>query len=265
MRHDLIKYERGQIWRIRNKNPNLLSYDPERVKDRSWLILSIGEFNQSTKRITAVPIVRRKHTYAPSQVLFEDGMGRKNVIPCEEVMSFDYSSGAYIFDYIGELPKEVLEKVDEAISIHLGVHYFPINLRNLYDSMEEVIKSIESMQQIVDASNSLDEVAASTDTYTEDFDSTPGVEMHITEYQREDTLPSQDISVSTPIPTMESYSTTEDKTANIRWTKEVCEEFLHDAETMPMDKVMDKWNIFKKARFYSTKTYVKTLMIEKYS
>ena len=52
------------------------------------------------------------------------------------------------------------------------------------------------------------------------------------------------------------------KTKRMKWTPEICKEFIHDAETLPMKKVMEKWTISKKTRYYYMKNYAARLLEE---
>ena len=149
MTYDMVKFERGQVWMVRFKYPQE-QVGHEQKKDRRWLVLSVGKFNKSSGMVTMVPITTRNAIVSPSQVLFSNDRGLNNVILCENIRTFDHSSGAYIFDFLGNVSDEVLEKVDVAISIHLGLHYSPITLKKLYDSMEAIIKSVGYMQQKAD-------------------------------------------------------------------------------------------------------------------
>lgn len=146
MAFDMIKYERGQVWRVHFKNPNE-QRGREEKKDRPWLILSVGKFNVSAGMITAVPISTREKAVTVAQVAFQNSDQKTNVIMCEQIRTFDYLSGDYSLEYMGQLSDKILEKVDVALSVHLGIHYSPITLNSLYDSMEAVIKSIGYLEK----------------------------------------------------------------------------------------------------------------------
>ena len=268
MTYDMVKFERGQVWMVRFKHQEAVGH--EQKKDRPWLVLSVGKFNKSSGMVTMVPITTRNSIVCPSQVLFSNDKGLNNVILCENIRTFDHSSGAYIFDFLGNVSDEVLEKVDVAISIHLGLHYSPITLKKLYDSMEAIIKSVGYMQQKVDtpkftdddvlqfaeelqklAGNSSNEEISTTSEKVEDSDknlSTTEVEVPESKYEDPET------------PKQEETKNVEVKTQRIKWTKEKCKEFLNDADTLPMKRAMEKWNISKKTRFYSMKNYAATLL-----
>ncbi len=300
MTYDMVKFERGQVWMIRHKYQNP-AVGHEILKDRPWLILSIGKFNKSSGLLTAVPLTTRDKVVSPAQVIFNTERGHNNVILCEQIRTFDHTSGAYIFDFLGNLSPEVLERVDVAVSIHLGMHYSPITLKKLYDSMEAIIKSVGYMQQKADTPKFTDEdvnqfaeklkmLAADTlesEVVTEEspkFDAwgVPTRETIIAETQEaskvdawrgknftaaaiaetqvsatvEDTTEHQ-VEDTEP---KEETNSAETKQKRIKWTPETCEEFLRDADTLPMKQVMNKWNILKKARFYSMKKYAADLM-----
>jgi len=295
MSYDIVKFERGQIWMIRFKYPNEC-VGHEQQKDRPWLILSVGKFNKSSGMITAAPITTRDYIRTPAQVVFTNDRGTKNVILCENIRTFDYSSGAYILEFMGVLSDDIMERVDVALSIHLGMHYSPITLNKLYESMEAIIKSVGHMQAKAEEPKFTDDdvlnfaeklkMLASDATRVEDFDksfSTTRMEVSLEsgdnnyavhesttsiikpyyirpEYDEEDTPKVEKRVWDVPADTKEDAATA--KTPRIRWTQDKCQEFLQDADNLPMKQVMDKWNISKKTRYYSMKNYVQGLMMK---
>lgn len=277
MAYDMVRYERGQVWMIKWKNP--IHSGHEQTKDRPWLILSIGKFNQSSGMITAVPITTRDKVVSPAQVLFTNDWDKSNVILCEQIRTFDTKSGEYILDYRGNLSPEILEKVDVALSVHLGMHYSPITLNKLYDSMEAIIKSVGYMQQKVDTpkftdddviafaeklqslvtSPTSDEVCATSESIVTDADK------HLDTARVESNNPKLVVPKETPTakidpPTQSKDSDNKNKRNYRRWTQESIKEFLHDADTLPMKEVMLKWNISQKTRFFTTRNYVQSLL-----
>lgn len=276
MTYDMVKFERGQVWMVRFKYPQE-QVGHEQKKDRPWLVLSVGKFNKSSGMVTMVPITTRNTIVCPSQVLFSNERGLNNVILCENIRTFDHSSGAYIFDFLGNVSDEVLEKVDVALSIHLGLHYSPITLKKLYDSMEAIIKSVGYMQQKSDTPKFTDDDVlqfaeklqmlagnpASDDINANKLEDskTSHTEMKITPVK--ETIEISTTEYTRPsTPNQGTTNNVEVKTKRMKWTPEICKEFIHDAETLPMKKVMDKWGIMKKTRFYYMKNYAKSLLGE---
>lgn len=268
MAYDMVRYERGQVWMIRWKNSFQVGH--EQNKDRPWLILSIGKFNQSSGMITAVPITTRDKIVSPAQVLFINDWQKNNVIMCEQIRTFDTKSGEYILEYKGNISAEVLEKVDVALSVHLGLHYSPITLNKLYDSMEAIIKSVGYMQQKASTPVFTDDDVLSFAEKLQSLASIPASEEVATsinspdEHVDDPPTPS-DPQPKTPTvkkdpPAQSKDSSTKNTRAYRRWTQESIQEFLHDADTLPMKQVMDKWNISQKSRFYTTKNYVQSLL-----
>lgn len=259
MKYDMVKYERGQVWVIRWKNPTYVGR--EQSKDRPWLILSVGKFNQSSGMITAVPITTRSDVRTPSQVLFMNDSYRDNVILCEQIRTFDYKSGEYILDYLGTISNEVLEKVDVALSVHLGLHYSPITLKSLYDSMEAVVKSIGYLNKddkrftdddVLEFAEKLQMLAANP------TNNEVSATLEIVEEEEQETTVTEEVEediISTTV-----RDTTPKK--RVKWTKELCKEFLEDADNLPMKKVMEKWDISKKPRFYSMKHYAQSILMK---
>lgn len=257
MSYDMVKFDRGQIWKICMKSGTVTGREQD--KDRPWLVLSVAKFNHSAGMITAVPITSRKFVRTPAQVLFTNSNNVPNVILCEQVRSFDYNSGEYEFEYLGTLSAEVLEKVDVAISIHLGLHYSPITLKSLYDSMESIIKSVGYMEQKNATPKFTDEDVAK---FAEKLQSL--AKHQEIEEQGEGRKPAEGEGIpKTPVGKKKAECVdkgTKSKKKRIQWTKDTCKTFLHDAENLPMNRVMEKWDISSKARFYSMKQYAQTLL-----
>ena len=274
MTYDMVKFERGQVWMVRFKYPQE-QIGHEQKKDRPWLVLSVGKFNKSSGMVTMVPITTRNTIVCPSQVLFSNDRGLNNVILCENIRTFDHSSGAYIFDFLGNVSDEVLEKVDVAISIHLGLHYSPITLKKLYDSMEAIIKSVGYMQQKADTPKFTDDDVLQFAEKLQMLAGNPDSDINATKV--EDSETSHTEMKITPVKETIEISTTEYtgpstpnketnnvgvKTKRMKWTPEICKEVIHDAETLPMKKVMEKWTISKKTRYYYMKNYAARLLEE---
>lgn len=276
MTYDMVKFERGQVWMVRFKYPQE-QIGHEQKKDRPWLVLSVGKFNKSSGMVTMVPITTRNTIVCPSQVLFSNDRGLNNVILCENIRTFDHSSGAYIFDFLGNVSDEVLEKVDVAISIHLGLHYSPITLKKLYDSMEAIIKSVGYMQQKADTPKFTDDdvlqfaeklqmLAGNPDS--DDINATKVEDSETSHTEMKITPVKETIEISTTEytgpsnPNKETTNNVGVKTKRMKWTPEICKEFIHDAETLPMKKVMEKWTISKKTRYYYMKNYAARLLEE---
>lgn len=271
MKYDIVKFERGQLWMVRFKHPQE-NVGHEQQKDRPYLVLSVGKFNKSSGMVTMVPVTTRDNIVTPSQVQFINDRGYSNVILCEGIRTFDYKSGAYIFDFLGQISDDILEKVDVALSIHLGLHYSPITLKKLYDSMEAIIKSIGHMQQKADTPKFTDNDVLE---FAEKLQSLAGAESSIASEELAATveIPKRKLNPhQSPLDEYrghpveyvevkeESPKAEEKKPLRIRWTPEKCQEFLDDDNNMPMSKVMEKWNISKKTRYYSMKNYVENLM-----
>lgn len=257
MNYDFVKYERGQLWMVRFKNPKE-HVGHEQAKDRPWLVVSVGKFNKSSGMVTMVPVTTRDEARTVAEVRFTDGRGKSSVILCEGIRTFDYTSGAYQFDYYGTVSDEVLEKVDVALSIHLGMHYSPITLKKLYDSMEAIIKSIGYMQ---DKSNT----PKFTDKDVSDFADSLLTEAKrlsgfgINEQVAE--LLVQPVHVlNKDDPKVEVIGTSKPKRRT--WTVDKMREYLNDCYTLPMKDIIAKWELPRKSAVYSTKAYLQKRLEE---
>lgn len=256
MNYDMIRYERGQVWMIRFKNRSESS-GHEQKKDRPYLILSLGKFNKSSGMITAVPITSQEKRETPVHVKYSNDRGKDNTILVEQIRSFDISSGEYILDFLGVLSPEILEKVDVALSIHQGLHYSPITLSNLYKTMESIITSIGYMQRKADTPRFTDDdVIAFVDKMQDLAMKELSVKVEEEDTESNGVIKNDNvIELEKPVVKNEVK-----KSTRMKWTPETCKEFLNDAETLPMKKVMEKWDILKKSKYYSMKHYAQNLL-----
>lgn len=260
--YDMVKFERGQVWMVRFRNPGE-AYGHEQNKDRPWLIVSVGKFNKSSGMCTMVPITTREFASTPAQVLFYNERDQKNVILCEQIRSFDTKSGAYTFDYMGNLSDAIMEKVDVALSVHLGMHYSPITLKNLQESVEAVVKSVGHMQTKADTPKFTDQDVAEFATKLQES-AKANLEVSIeapaasVAFSNNKT-PEVEVAVTTkPSKTADKDDGNKSKGKHRRnWTTAKIEEYLNDCNTLPMKAIMDKWGFKKKSDVYSTKAYLK--------
>ena len=260
MNYDTVRFERGQLWMVRFKQEEAVGH--EMKKDRPYLVLSVGRYNKSSGMVTMVPVTSAEKPLTVSQVPFTNYRGAPNIILCEQIRSFDYMSGSYLFDFIGNVSNEVLEKVDVALSIHLGMHYSPITLNNLYKTMESIISSVGYMQRKADTpkftdedvqkfTEKLKELAVKDGIIEEDTDTAPveeTIEYNVCEY-KEPSLPTKDVIKNVEVKPKK----------RIKWDEKTRQEFLKDCDTMTVEEVMKKWSIEKRSRFHSMKNYVNSL------
>lgn len=274
-RYDMMKYERGQVWMIRPKEDRSVGH--EQSKDRPYLIVSVGKFNNTSGMITIVPLTSRNQTCSPSQVLIDrDDKGYKNVIMCEQIKTIDHSSGYYSMEFMGVLSDDVMRQVDKALSIHLGMQYSSLSLDVLYDSIESIVKGVlntntDKSKPFTDE-DVLDFAIKVQELTKKNMPETSSVsDAEVTNFVSDTTVTGptviEDEDSSTSEPAVEdSVSNTdaptgsEDKTTRITWTPEKCKEFISDTENLPMTKVMEKWNISKKTRYYSMRNYARYLL-----
>lgn len=291
---DMVKFEKGQIWEIFFKDGN----EPkgrEQGKDRPWIILSTRKFNQSSGMVTAAPLTTRDAIRSPAQVIFEDMRGKNSVILCEQMRTFDYNSGSYIFEYVGTVSDEVIEMLDNALTVHLGLRFAPSTLERLYQSIESIMRSLEMSKTHMDAPKFTDDDVIRFAEMLESLVPKPkapavtreeSIEEDVCIQEEEPQInnphhpdnvaynmniskePPKVTVTDTPITLTESSnksepevsSCSENKTGKRKWTKELCEEFLNDMETLPMKEVMNKWGMTKKTQAYYTKHYVKDML-----
>lgn len=254
MSFDMVKFEKGQIWRVQWTNPSQVGH--EQQKDRPWLILSDGKFNQSSGMVTAVPITTRDHTSTPSQVLFVNDRDIYNVVLCEQIRTFDYTSEAYKFDYMGNISRDVLDKVDEAIAFHLGLMYSPLTLKSLYEYLDSIVTNVsknlkktdkltdEDIKQFHDKLVSLGGFQKSDESTHRKRGRPPKNPKSLDVSSASADKP--DDNSNSPDDNSNSPDDKKPAKGRIKWTKEICQQFVNDASTLPMLEVMDKWGIYKK-------------------
>lgn len=281
MAFDMVKFERGQVWMVRFKHPQFAGREQE--KDRPHVVLSIGKFNTSSGMVTMAPITTREEVRTPSQVGFINHYNRKNVVLCEHIRTLDHTCGEYLFEFMGVLSDEIMEKIDVALSIHLGMHYSPITLKSLYDTMEGIVKSVGYMQEKAGTPKFTDEdVQKFTEKLREISETALGSIITDTEGNKEIVTTNTDIptiivtneevaatkeevseeqpKVSWIKPELKVEETIAPKKPRMKWTREKCKEFLNDMNTLPMKEVMKKWDVEKKAKLYPMKAYAMKLM-----
>lgn len=254
---DVSKYEKGQIWKIHWNNP--IHAGHEQQKDRPWLILSSGKFNQSSGMITAVPVTTRDTISSDSQVLFTNDRDVYNVILCEQVRSFDYLCGEYELTYMSTVSNEVLELVDNAIAFHLGLAYSPVTLRSLYDYLSNLITDAKDAVSHTKKFN--EEDIKEFHSMLETAQAKKSNPEHIEDAKDAIHKKSSIVDIpGTPVNDKKPRKSRVESGPRIKWTPELCEEFVKDCDNLPMLEVMSKWNILKKSKFYYMRRYAGDLL-----
>ena len=255
MSYDLVRFERGQVWYIRGYGTST-PVGHEQSKDRPWLVLSDRKFNSSAGMVTAVPITSRDNITTPAQVMFVNDKSKNNVILCEQIKTFD--TACYKFEYLGALSDELMEKVDKALAFHLGLNINSVDLNLLLESVESVVQRIIDAKKAdlspkfsdEDVARFLERLTATTDAALKKAtipEKGSGREYVLQEHDFRQS------SKNTP-------SETGVKSQRIKWTPEIAQKFLKDADEHPMVEVMQRWSILKKPRFYSMRKYAEDLL-----
>lgn len=289
MTYDMVKFNRGQVWYIKWKNKTYSGH--EQQKDRPWVVLSVAKYNKSSGMITAVPVTTRNRIESPAQVEFSNDRDVLNVILCEQIRSFDTESGSYEFQYMGSLSDEVLNKVDTALAIHLGLKYSPVTLDLLNSTIKSTVENIISLHKndnkvfteddVINFAEKLQDLTVSSisdsslDTSSKDsgkISDKPTVPITVVTAKKKRDPDTYDLMIDGRVLTEEDRQRELDEARRrreekesrkrIKWDKKTCKEFLDDTINLPMIDVMKKWNISKKTRYYSMKNYAQ-IQLEK--
>lgn len=274
MARDLARYERGQVWWIKGIND---AVGHEQQKDRPWLILSVSAFNETSYMITVVPLHTGNVAKTISQVVFTNDYGIKNVILCEHIRSIDYSDKKYTLEYKYTLSSEVMDRVDRALSVHLGLHYSERRIAELEESLNRLCDTVVHLKM-----ERLKE--ASADSFIEKVTSHLNDKIKELESQLPDTISSDNIvvpkyeevtlevapkvtssselgpNVIDPVVEAHNRKVRSKGQKRRRWTVEKADEYLKDCSSLPMKKVMEKWDIQKKSNYYSMKSYCEGIL-----
>lgn len=247
--YDMVKFERGQVWVIRFKDPGEAK-GHEQNKDRPWLVVSTSKYMHTSKMITAVPISSQDKAYTPAHVTFYNQNNTKNCVMCEQIRSFDTSSGAYTLDYLGCLSDAIMEKVDVALSIHLGMHYSPITLKALQESVDAVVKSVGYMQEKANTPKFTD---SDVEEFATKLEERAKANLEVT-VEASATPVTFDARTSPEVEVVTSKKPS--RTPRRVWTTDKINEYLKDCDTLTMKAIMEKWHM-RKQDVYSTKAYLK--------
>ncbi len=109
--------KRGQIW--------LVNLDPTRgaeiKKTRPALVVSNDISNQYSGTVTILPITEKGKKIYPFEVELSSktsGLKKVSKIKCQQIRTVDKSR---LLKMLGVVEKEVVEKIEEALLIHLAI------------------------------------------------------------------------------------------------------------------------------------------------
>lgn len=157
---NISKYTKGQVWFI--KDAHLTKpLGCEQSKNRPWVIISSNECNQNNVILTVAPISTRSSERS-YHVTYSDGNQEYLILleqmTCKSVKRFELPGSAYMYS----LTDSIMNKVDKAIKLHLGlkteasefINELQVGIDNIINTKLQELKSLES-QYPVDIINQL--------------------------------------------------------------------------------------------------------------
>jgi mRNA interferase MazF len=118
MNNKSINYpKRGEIWQV--------SLEPvvghEIGKERPALIISNDKNNEYSSTVTLIPITGSVEKIYPFEVFIsklESGLPLDSKLKCNQIRTVDKSRLSKV---VGEIPDEIIKKVEKAVLIHLEI------------------------------------------------------------------------------------------------------------------------------------------------
>lgn len=135
------KISRGQVWfLVDNNTSDTYGENSVQKKDRPWLIVSNNKCNQHAPVYTAVPLTTQSKSELPTHVSFLYGE-KENTILCEQIRSVPmqafFNKGS---NYMFTLSEKCMAKVDEALTVQLGLSLIFPNSERFWESLEKMIR-----------------------------------------------------------------------------------------------------------------------------
>ena len=132
------RISRGQVWYL--VDPNSSNYDSSiQGKNRPVLIVSNDLCNQNSPVIHIVPFTTQPKSHLPTHVTFNDGKFDQTIL-CEQLRlvkeSLFYDQSYYKYT----LSDDIMQKVDEALVVQLGLSLIMPNSERFWKSVEQVIR-----------------------------------------------------------------------------------------------------------------------------
>lgn len=132
------RISRGQVWYLVDTNSS--NYDSSiQGKNRPVLIVSNDLCNQNSPVIHIVPFTTQPKSHLPTHVTFNDGKFDQTIL-CEQLRlvkeSLFYDQSYYKYT----LSDDIMQKVDEALAVQLGLSLIMPNSERFWKSVEQVIR-----------------------------------------------------------------------------------------------------------------------------
>lgn len=229
----------GQVWWIKGATVGAVGH--EMKGDRYWMVLSDAGQNQHTGLVTFAPL----HKSDIARYSTDIGYTRANtndsvVLQLNQIQTLDVNDKQYKFNYIYTVVPAVLECVRSVLAKHFGISTALPSLSELEALLTQMVDRAFARTHASDVVNNVkalieEKIADMADVDEEEAEDPPPLE----EEPPEDDKPQR-----------------RDPGRKIKWTKELCKEFLNDMETKDAGQVMEKWNILTRQRLSQRRLYV---------
>lgn len=251
------RFNRGDVWFLHLPTEKGDGSEKSSVqkKSRPYLIVSCEENNLNAPTFNVVPITSRDNDGLPMHVNFRFGDGtvdaRNQMVLCEQITTVDimtFNNSRSYFMY--RVSIEIMNRVDEALTRQLGLKPRVADMKVL----ERIVTELAEKQyaEIVaakerEASMRMEKLAEYlAKKFNLNLDT--AALLNDTEY-RDEELRQVDKSVVKEMrdaaKERKVKSTSEAKARNTTWTETQKRGFLVEYESLPLDKVMSKYNMTK--------------------
>ena len=137
----MLKVRRGDVFICNQKFTNNGSVEN---KTRPVVVVSNNKGNMSSTTCVVCPITSRDKTVIPSQVLYKYD-GKSQVILCEQIKTVSISD---LSSFVGYLSDEVMNEVDIALSIQLGLDKKEYSIEKAISFIEDTFTKVLRMKQV---------------------------------------------------------------------------------------------------------------------
>ena len=137
----IFKVRRGDIFICVQKTINSGSVEN---KTRPVVVVSNDKGNTSSTTCTVCPITTRDKTVIPSQVMYHYE-GKNQVILCEQIKTVSISD---LTQFVGYLNDDIMDKVDTALKIQLGLDKKEYSIDKALSFIEDTFTKVLRMKQV---------------------------------------------------------------------------------------------------------------------
>lgn len=251
------RFNRGDVWflHLPSENGDGLAKSSVQKKSRPYLIVSCEENNLNSPTFNVIPITSRDNDNLPMHVYFRYGDGtadaRNQLILCEQVTTVDitvFNNQRSYFMY--RMSVELMNKVDETLTKQLGLKPRVADMKVL----ERIVTELAEKQYAEIAAAKERDATMRMEKLAEYLAKTFGINLDTsalineTEYRDEELRSVKKEVVKTMRDTAKERKTAPKSSIRAKgktWTETQKRGFLIEYESLPLDKVMAKYNMTK--------------------